>query len=421
MYNPKIKVLNFELFIAKRLVRKEYNKGISQSVVKIAKVSIALGLTVMILAVGIVTGFQSQIKEKVIGFGSHIIITKHDTNTSLESKPISKKQSFYPNLSRRDGIKHIQVFAQKAGIIKTDKEIQGIVVKGIGSDFDWSFFEKNIVAGSKFVVSDSTKSNSIVISKLVADMLELSVGDKLIVYFVQDPPRMRKFTISGIYETSLEEFDKLIVLADIAHIQRLNNWSKDQISGFEVLVDNFEELEEKYEELYDEFGFRFLPDGSKLQISTIEQKNSHIFEWLELSNTNVWIILTLMVLVAGFNMISSLLIIILERTTTIGVLKSLGATNASIRTIFMNNAAYLIIRGLIWGNLLGIGLCLLQQHFGIIGLDPSSYYVAEVPINLRITDVLLLNFGVILVTLLMLLIPSAFVSKISPIRAIRFE
>jgi lipoprotein-releasing system permease protein len=414
--------MNLELYIARRIVSsKEGNKNIARSIVSIAVVGIALGMVVMILSVAIVTGFKSEIRNKVIGFGSHITIENYDSNSSFETSPISKNQDFYPHIDTIQGIRHIQVFATKAGIIKTETDFQGILLKGVGSDFDWSFFSKNIVAGNHFAVNDSVKSNKIVISKYIASLLKLSVGDDLIMYFIQNPPRFRKFKIEGLYETELEDFDKMFLICDIAHIQKLSDWSNEQISGFEILIDDYEKLDEMSEIVFKTAGTHFTESSNRLRVQNVKENNPQIFDWLSLSDTNVAVILTLMLIVAGFNMVSGLLILILERTKMIGILKALGTRNWSIRKIFLYNAAFLIGKGLFWGNAIGILLCLIQQNFGIFSLDPASYYVSTVPINLDVLYLIVLNIGTLIITVLMLIIPSYLITRVSPVTAIRFN
>ncbi|MBA7525133.1 hypothetical protein ES705_17282 [subsurface metagenome] len=413
--------VNTELFIAKRLISgKESSTRISRPIVFIAIIGISLGLAVMIIATAIVTGFKNEIRDKVIGFGAHIQILNYDSNTSFETKPVKKNQEFYPQMVNLPGIKHIQVFGTKAGIIKTETDIQGVVLKGVGSDFDWTFFKRNLTDGVAFRVTDTVKTNKVLISKYIAQLLKLKVGDSFSMYFVQEPPRMRKFTISGLYETGLEEFDKIYVITDIGHIQKLNNWSDNEVSGFEILLDNFENLEEMTWVVQQEVGFGFEEDGSRLKIRNIIRKYPQIFDWLNLQDMNVWIILILMLIVAGFNMVSGLMILILERTNMIGILKAVGTQNWSIRKIFLYQSAYLVAKGLFYGNIIGIGLCLLQHYFGIIKLDESSYYLSTVPINFNLLYILGLNLGTLLLTVLMLIIPSYLISTISPVKAIRF-
>jgi len=417
--------LNIELFIAKKISKRAENKkNISQSIIKIATIAIALSLAIMIVAVSIITGFKKKITEKVIGFGSHITIMNHDTNTSYETIPIEKKQDFYPNITEIDGIKHIQVFAIKAGIIKTKNEIQGVVLKGVGEDFDWTFFEKNIIEGTHFECNDSSNNKNIMISNFQAKLLKLKVGDDAFIYFIQNPPRLRKYKIVGIYETGLQEYDEKFILADISDIQKLNDWKTDStelISGFEILIDNYDELNKMSEIVRDEVGYKFAEDGSKLKVESILQSNPQIFDWLNLTNMNVIVILIIMIFVSAINMVTGLLIIILERTNMIGILKALGCSNWNIRKIFIYNASFIMAKGLFWGNLIGITICLLQYFFEIIPLDPSSYYVSSVPINLNILHIFLLNFGTLLITILVLLLPSIIITKIDPIKAINFN
>ena len=414
--------MNTEFFIARRIVTgKGTESRISRPVIRIAILGIALGLAVMLVATAIVTAFKEEVRSKVIGFGSHIRIINYDNNSSYETVPISKEQPFYPSLEQIPGIKHIQIFGIKAGIIKTKKEIQGVVLKGIGPDFDWSFFKKNLVDGHIFTVTDSSRTNEVLISKLLSDLLELKTGDSFVMYFVQDPPRMRKFTVAGIYETSLEDFDKTFILTDIHHIQRLNNWKPDQVSGFEVSVDHFRDLDRLTWIVRERVGTIITENKGRLRVENIIQKYPQIFDWLNLQDTNVWIILILMILVAGFNMISGLLILILERMKMIGILKALGATNWSIRKIFLYQSAYLVIRGLFWGNIIGLGLCWLQDRFKLIHLNPETYYLKSVPINFDPLLILGLNAGTLLIIVTILILPSYLIARISPVKTIRYE
>ncbi len=414
--------MNTELFIAKRIFSdKTVKKGISQPIVSIAVFGIALGLAVMILSVAIVTGFKSEISNKVIGFGSHIQIVNYDTNISFETAPIGKNQSFYTDIENLKGIKSLQEFAIKAGIIKTKTDIQGIVLKGVDESFDWTFFDENMIEGNSFRVTDTSKTNDIIVSKYLANLLNLHVGDRIAAYFIQDPPRMRPFKISGIYETSLAEFDEKFALVDIQHIQKLNNWAEDQITGFEVLIDDYSEMDKMTKDVRDIVGFHFNPDGTKLRVMSIKEKYPQIFDWLNLTDMNVYIILALMIAVAGFNMVSGLLILILERTNMIGILKAVGTRNWSIRKIFLYQSGFLISKGLFWGNVIGIAICILQSQFQIFKLDPASYYLEAVPINLKVWHILALNSGTLLITVFMLVIPSYIISRLSPEKTIRFN
>jgi lipoprotein-releasing system permease protein len=414
--------MNTPFFIAKRLI-KDRGKGTSFSrpINVIAIVGIAVGLAVMILAIAILTGFKQQIRDKVVGFGSNIQVINFDSNISFETTPISSNQDFVDKIRNTPGISHIQIFATKAGIIKSKDNIQGVVLKGIGSDFDWSYFASNMVEGSPFVVNDSVRNNNIIISRKIADMLKFQTGDSLIMYFIQEPARFRKFRIGGIYETSLEEFDKMYVFCDIGHIQRLNGWEPDMVSGFEIFIDDFDQLNNMTQLVRDDVGYRISEDEEKLKITNIRMKYPQIFDWLNFQDLNVVIIIILMLLVAGFNIISGLLIIILEKTNMIGVLKALGSEDKLIRRIFIYQAAYLIAKGLFWGNIIGIGLALLQLKTGLITLDASSYYLKTVPINLNMLHLVLLNAGTMLITLIILLIPSQLIGRISPVKAIKYD
>ena len=414
--------LNTELYIARRLYSESSDeKKISRPIISIAIVGIALGLAVMIVSVAIVTGFKSEIRNKIIGFGSHIQIINYDANISFETQPISQKQDFYPALDSIEGIQHIQAFAIKAGILKTRDNIQGAVLKGVGPDFDWSFFRENITRGSAFQVSDTATTDQIVLSQYIANLLELDTADYVGMYFVEDPPRMRRFQVAGIYNTGLQELDKQFIIGDIKHVQRLNNWDSHQISGFEVLVEEFEKIPAMASMIRNNYTYKVLPDGSKLKVISITDKYPQIFDWLEVTDINVWVILILMIAVAGFNMISGLLILILERTNMIGLFKAMGSKNWNIRKIFLYLSSFLIGKGMLWGNIIGIALCLIQMQFGLINLDPTNYMLTDVPINLKILHIILLNAGSLIVTILMLVVPSYVVAKISPIKTIRFN
>ncbi len=289
------------------------------------------------------------------------------------------------------------------------------------ADFDWSYFKSNMVDGSVFTVTDTGRTDKVIISKKIADMLRLKTGDSFAMLFIQDPPRMRKFTISGIYETSLEEFDKMYVFCDIGHIQRLNGWRDDQVSGFEVFINDFGKLDEMTAAVRDAVGYKITEEETKFKVTNIRIRYPQIFDWLNFQDINVIIIILLMLIVAGFNMISGLLILILEKTNMIGVLKSLGTEDITIRRVFLYQAAYLIGKGLFWGNLIGIGLAYIQLKTGLITLDPSSYYIKTVPVNLELIHIILLNAGTMAAIIIMLLVPSQLISRISPVKAIRYD
>lgn len=414
--------MKIEHFIAKRLSSPSEGKGsLSLPFVKIATVAVALSLAVMIISVAVVTGFKNEITEKTTGFGSHIQIVNYDRNISYETTPVSSNQEFLPEIQEIKGIRHIQKFAVKPGIIKTDTDIQGVVLKGVSNDFDWNFFQRTLTEGNLLSLNDSTTSNGAIISKTTSLLLKLKVGDKFDMFFVQEPPRVRRFNVEGIFDSQMAEFDRLFVVCDLRHIQRLNGWEDDQITGFEILLDNFRNIQDITLQVEDIVAFNFLSDGSRLRVVSIIEKYPQIFDWLGLQDLNVIILLVLMLAVAGINMISGLLIIILERTSMIGILKALGAENRLIQRIFIIQSGHIIVKGLFWGNLAGLTLALLQQHFGIIKLDEVNYYLSAVPINLEISHIILLNIGTFAVTLIMLLVPSLVISHISPDKTIKFE
>ncbi|HEM48723.1 MAG TPA: ABC transporter permease [Caldithrix sp.] len=414
--------MNLPFFIAQRLIKgRQEGTSFSRPINVIAVIGIAMGLAVMILAVAILTGFKQQIREKIVGFGSNIQIVNFDSNISFETAPIKEGQDFIPKIKKIPGITHVQVFATKAGIIKTDKDIQGVVLKGVGSDFDWSYFSSNLIEGDIFKVTDTVRTEKVIISKKISDMLRLRTGDSFAMHFIQDPPRMRKFTVNGIYETSLEEFDKMYIFCDIGHIKRLNGWNDDQVSGFEIFIDDFDKLDRMTLAVEQAVGYQILPDEANVRVRNIRSRYPQIFDWLNFQDLNVIIIIALMLVVAGFNMISGLLILILEKTNMIGVLKALGSEDKTIRRIFLYQAGYLISKGLFWGNLIGIGLALLQMKTGLVSLDPSSYYIKTVPINLELTHILLLNAGTMTAIIIMLLVPSKLISRISPVKAIKYD
>jgi len=408
--------LNFELFIARGILSKDKN-NFSRPIVRISIISIALGIAVMIMSLAITAGFKDAISQKVIGFGSHVKITSFDLNKSFESSPLNMQQDFYPSLADSNGIRHIQVFATKSGLAKSDDQIHGVVLKGIWTDFDWTFFKKNMLEGELIEIDPEKRTDDILVSKLIADQLNFSLDDEVRIYFINPDeisPRGRKFVIKGIYETGLEEFDDLFVIGDLRHIQRLNKWDETQVSGFEVFVDDFRNMGGAYETVYNTI-------PPQMNAESIQDLYPQIFDWLDLQDLNVIIILVLMIAVATINMVSTLLILILEKTNMIGILKALGSKSSSVRKVFLYNAVYIIGLGLFWGNLFGLAIAILQQQFGFIHLDQASYYVSSVPIQINLFPILLLNIGTLAICILFLLIPSFIITKISPVKAIRWE
>jgi lipoprotein-releasing system permease protein len=408
--------VNLPVFFANRLSGKD-KENLSGPVIRISVVTIALGLAVMIIAVSVLVGFQTEIRNKVIGFGAHIRIDNFDSNTSYEATPVSMDQPFYPGLEETEGVRHIQVFALKAGIIKTEDQMQGVVFKGIGKDFDWKFFSGNLVSGSAFETPDTAASNNILISDMISRKLKLKVGDEVRMYFIsgsEAQPRGRKFIISGIYETGLEEFDEVYVVGDIRIVQRLNNWDEDMVSGFEVFINNFKDLDKITEQVYQTIGYN-------LNAEPVTATYPQIFDWLRLMDINVVVILLLMILVAGITIISTLLIMILERTNMIGILKALGIKNKDLRKLFLYLTTGIIGRGLIWGNIAGTGILLLQYFTHFIPLEKESYYISYVPVSLNVTHILLINAGTFAICLLMVLIPGYIIGKITPVKAIQYR
>lgn len=407
--------MNLPFFISKRLfTTKESNNNYTKPIIHISILAISLSVAIMLLSIIILTGFKKQIIDKVVGFNSHIQISSFTDNQSYETTPINKNQDFYADILNQEGFEHIQIFATKAGIIKTKDEIHGVVLKGVSNDFNKQFFEGNLISGFIPNYHDSLASNDIVISKSVVNLLDLKLDDYIFIYFVQDPPRVRKLKIAGIYETGFSDFDDLIVIADIRHIQKLNNWDSQNIGGFEVFISNFNHLERQTHLVYEKTGYQLISKN-------IKELYPEVFDWLDLQDINIKVIIFLMILVGLINMITVLLIMILEKTQLIGMLKALGADNWQVRKIFIYNALYLIVNGLIWGNIIALGLSFLQKRFSLISLDPNTYYMSAVPVYFDFSSICLLNLAVFFVCWMVLFIPSVVITKISPIKSIRFQ
>ena len=414
--------MNLELFIARKIhFSKQGERQATPPAIRIAMIGIALGLAVMILSVAIVIGFKKEVRNKVIGFGSHIQITNFDNNSSYQTMPIAVSDSFLVALKERSGIRHVETFATKPGILKTETDFQGIVLKGVDRQYDWSFFQKNLKEGEVFQLDSVKRSSDVIISRYLSDLVGLKVGDFFLTYFVEEDVRARKFHITGIYETGFADYDKLFVIADIRQVKRLNGWSDDQVSGVELLVDDYGQVDSLAENLYFELMDKQDREGNTYYVRSIKELSPMIFSWLEVLDINVVVILVLMLAVAGFTMISGLLIIILERTNMIGILKALGENNRSIRKIFLYVSFFLIGKGMLWGNVIGISLCLLQSYTHLIKLDSSIYYLDAVPVDLNVVSLALLNIGTLLVSMLMMLGPSYLITRISPAKSIRFE
>jgi lipoprotein-releasing system permease protein len=411
--------VNFEFFIARRIIAaKDYKSSISAPIIKIAITAIALGLIMMLISIATGVGLQKKIREKVSAFNGDIIITNFDTNFSDDSQiPISKNQNFYPNFNITDGIKHIQVTASKSGVIRTETDFEGIVVKGAGDDYDWQYFADYLVEG-RLPDFKGKLNDEVLISSYMANRLNLKVGETVRTFFLDKESknsfRSRGFKIIGIYNSGFQQFDEQYILADIRHIQLLNHWDENQIGGFELFVNDFDDIVPIGNAVYAE-------TSSTLDTQTIRDKYYSIFEWLDLFDFNIILIIGIMILVAGINMITALLVLILERTQMIGILKALGSSDWSVRKVFLYNAMYLIGVGLFWGNFIGIGLLLVQKYFKLFPLNPDTYYVTEAPVYLDMGYILALNAGTFVLCLLMLLVPSYIIAKISPVQAIRFE
>ncbi len=378
----------------------------------------------MIISVATGIGLQQKIREKISAFNGHIIISNYDdTQSQVSSRPISTKQDFYPKFTSVEGISHIQAVAGKSGIIRTENAFEGIIFKGVGKDYKWDLLEEYLVAGKLPDVSHGL-NEQVLISQFLADRLNLKAGDRFNTFFLKEEanqkPNLRVFEIAGIYNSGFQEFDATYIIGDIRHLQRINKWKPDEVGAFEVFVDDFDKISEVGDQVYKNT-FNAEDASKSLDTQTIVDKFYYIFEWLTLFDFNIVVILVVMIVVATINMVVALLVLILERTQMIGILKALGATNWNIRQIFLYNAGYLIVLGLFWGNLIGISLIVLQQQFGIVTLNPENYYVTEAPVYLDWTYLLLLNVGTIVVCLVVLLIPSYLITKISPVKAIRFD
>ncbi|WP_438422413.1 ABC transporter permease [Aquimarina macrocephali] len=413
--------MNFEYFIAKRLIKgKEHKSSISTPIIKIAIFAIAIGMVMMLITVATGVGLQRKIREKVAAFNGHVLISSFDNNSSVESLiPISSNQNFYPEFSEVEGIVHMQGVATKMGLIRTTSDFDGVVVKGVGKDYSWDSFKEYLVEGK---IPDFTGelNEEILLSSHIANRLGFSIGDKVITYFLKkntvsnSKTFIRAFEIVGIYNSGFLEFDETFLFADIRHVIKMNKWKPDEVGNFEVFIDDFDQIDKKGQEIYENI-------PSTLDSQTISLKYATIFEWLKLFDLNIIGIIGIIILVAGINMITALLVLILERTPMIGILKALGTSDWSIRKVFLYNAAYLILIGLFWGNLIGIGLLLIQEQYGVVGLNPETYYVSTAPVYIDIGYIVLLNLGTMLLCLLMLLIPSYIIAKISPTKSIRFQ
>ena len=415
--------MHFPLFIAKRLYSEQGDKRkVSRPAIHIATAGVAIGLAVMIISVCVVLGFKHTIRDKVIGFGSHIQVADFLTLQQMEQYPIVIDDSMIDVLKHIPDVAHVQRFAMKEGILKTDSDFLGVAFKGVGPEFDSTFIHNNMVEGSIPHFSDSVSHNQILVSQLMADKLHLKSGQRIFAYFFDNNGvRTRRFTIAGIYQTNLKKYDETIVFTDLYTAVKLNGWESDQASGAELSVNNFDNLDMIESRVISKVKGTVDHYGETYSSATIKELNPQIFQWLDLMDLNVWIILALMLIVAGVTMISGLLIIILERTSMIGILKALGARNKTIRHTFMWFAVFIIGKGMLIGNVLSLGLLALQQAFGIIKLDAQTYYVSTVPVEINALYIVALNVATLLISVFMLVAPSYLISHIHPAKSMRYE
>ena len=415
--------MNFSFFIAHKLYKdKGGRQHVSRPAITIATAGVAIGLVVMLLSVFVVLGFKHTIRDKVIGFGSHIQVTNFMTQMSSDQAPIAMNDSMIKVIGGIEGVKHVERFAYKQGILKTDSDFLGVMFEGVAQEYDTTFIHQNMVAGSIPKFSDSQSGNHILISQNIADKLKVNAGDRIFAYFIdENGVRMRRFTIQGIYQTNLSQYDQVMCFADLYTTVKLNAWQPDQVSGAAITVNDFKQLDEVESRFVEKINRTEDRYGETYATQTIRDINPQIFSWLDLLDMNVWIILVLMVSVAGVTMISGLLIIILERTNMIGVLKALGTRNKTIRHIFLWFAAFIIGRALLIGNAIALGMALLQQWTGIIKLDPATYYVSTVPVEINIPLLIILNVATLLISLFVLIAPSYLISHIHPAKSMRYE
>lgn len=415
--------MSFPLFIARRIYRAgDSQQEVSRPAIRIATIGIAIGLAVMIITVSVVLGFKHTIRDKVVGFGSHIQVENFLSQQTATPTPVCISDTLMKQLEAVSGVRHVAKYSLAQGILKTDADFLGVGFKGIGEDYDLTFLQQHLVEGTMPRFGQSPSKYPLLISSMVADQLQLKVGEQVYAYFIgHDDVRARKFTIAGIYKTNMTQFDQVLCFTDISVPIRLNGWESDQCSGAEVLVSDFDHLDEIARQVVHLTGRNTDRYGEVFTSQTIYEAHPQIFSWLSLLDINVWIILALMVCVAGFTMISGLLIIILERTQMIGILKALGARNYTVRRVFLWFAAFIIGRGLLWGDIIGLAVVLLQQHTGFIRLDPSSYYVDTAPMELNIPLVVALNVATLFISLFVLIAPSVLVSHIHPAQSMRYE
>ncbi|WP_064196982.1 MULTISPECIES: FtsX-like permease family protein [Emticicia] len=405
--------MNLPRFIAQR-IQKTNTTTFTSTVTKIGISSIAIGLAVMIISFSILIGFKKTIKEKLFSLSSHIQVSKITLNQSFEETPLTINTKFHQNYRKIPEIRHLQVVANKAGLLKSTEEHAGIVIKGVGKDYDWDTFNENLVEGRKINFKDTTYSDEIIISKKIANQLKIKLSEEVRIYFIQNPPRIRKVKVVGIYETGLEEFDKNFILGDLALIQKMNDWNNQTVGHYEIFIKNFDQLDATAKQVFDEI-------DQDMQILRVTDMFPAIFDWLSLMDRNIIVIIGLILLVASFNMISVLLVMMMERTPMIGLLKALGSDNAKIRKIFIYNGLTIIIKGMAYGNIIGLGFCFLQKEFKIIPLDSESYYMSFVPISIDWLTVLWLNVVTVILVWAVITIPTFVVSKMKLVESLKFK
>lgn len=411
-----------ESFIARRLYKSEQgSRSVSRPAVLIAQIGVALGLAVMLVTIAVSFGFKHEVREKAVGFSSHIHISNYESAQDFEALPVAADTSLMQMLASMKGVEHVQRYAVKPGVLRTDDDFIGYILKGVGEDYDLSFYAQYLKEGIVPQFSDSVASGNILLSRAIADKLQLGVGDKVDSYFLQGTMRARRYTVAGIYETGFNEYDRLFVITDLKAVQALNRWESEQVTGVEVALSDFSKVEDMNWELgtlldrtEDKYGNQYL-------VQSVTDINPGLFAWLDVLDMNVWLILALMIGVAGFTMISGLLILIIERTQFIGILKALGASNASVRKAFLYLAMLIIGKGMLWGNIVGLGLCAVQKFTGLIPLDPANYYLDRVPIEFNWLFILAVNVVMFVLSVLILIVPSHLISRIYPTKAMRFE
>jgi len=414
--------MNLPLFIAKRIYSDQGDKRkVSRPAIRIATIGVAIGLAVMIVTVSVVLGFQHTIRDKVIGFGSHIQVQNLIAFNNTDRQPVCIDDSMMHVFQGLRGVRHVERFSLTQGILKTDEDFLGVIFKGIGPEYDLTFIKEHLLEGELPAFSDTTSTNRLVISKMIADKLRIKVGDRLFAYYVDESVRTRRYTIAAIYQTNMTRFDESLCLTDLHTVSRLNGWEGRLCSGVELLVNDFDQLQLTADDVVEHVNRTTDVQDNTFSSRTIYDLYPQVFTWLELLDINVWIILALMVCVAGFTMISGLLIIILERTQMIGTLKALGTRNKTIRHTFLWFAAFIIGQGLLLGNIIGIGIVWLQQATGFIALDPQTYYVKEAPMELNWLFIIALNAATLLVSLFVLIAPSFLISHIHPAKSMRYE